>query len=118
MANGTLGTMMTVANQYVNPYSVPTGAVSYATISINVVNTNASATRNIKIAIGDSTTTTSNIGDAANQKFFIEYNTQLSANGGVLERTCIPVSAGDKVFVSSEGSDVAVRVFGLEQTVG
>jgi hypothetical protein len=57
--------------------------------------------------------TGANAGDI--KKYHLEYGAQLTAGGGVLERTCIPVSPGEKVFVWAETGDVAIRVFGLEQ---
>lgn len=114
MANGTLGTTLTTANAYVQARQI-TPTAAYATISINLVNTNATTAATIRIAITDSTGTTTNVGTADYKKAHIEYGAKIDANGGVLERTCIPVSGGDIVFVWSDVADVAVRVFGLEQ---
>lgn len=121
MASGTLGTVMTTASSYVGAYTATTG-ISYATISINLVNTDATNQATIRVAIVSGTdataasaSTLTSDGTGAYKKYHIEYGAVVAANGGVLERTCIPVSAGDKVFVWSDTAAVAVRVFGLEQ---
>ena len=124
MASGTLGTVMTTGGAYVSAYSASTG-INYATISINLVNTDGGIQANVRVAIVSGTdaialaaspsTLLSSPGDY--KKYHIEYGAVIAANGGVLERTCIPVSAGDKVFVWSDVGTVAVRVFGLEQAV-
>lgn len=123
MASGTLGTVMTTASSYVGAYTATIG-ISYATISINLVNTDATNQATIRVAIVSGTDATAAAASASTltsdgtgtyKKYHIEYGAVVAANGGVLERTCIPVSAGDKVFVWSDTAAVAVRVFGLEQ---
>ncbi|MGI9213118.1 MAG: hypothetical protein ACR2HF_11665 [Methylococcaceae bacterium] len=121
MASGTLGTVMTTASSYVGAYTATT-SISYATISINLVNTDATNQATIRVAIVSGTdataasaSTLTSDGVGTYKKYHIEYGAVVAANGGVLERTCIPVSAGDKVFVWSDTAAVAVRVFGLEQ---
>lgn len=119
MANGTLGAIKTTLNTYTQVYKTTTG-IMYATISVNCVNT-GSEQAGVRIAIipisycADANASTIETAMTAHPEYFIEYGALLSANGGVLERTCIPVSADERVVVWSDKSTVSVRVFGLEQ---
>lgn len=105
MSNGVLGKSMSNAGNYVNPYTVPSG-ISFATININVCNTDANDTK-VRIAISTSA--------APSTADFIEKDVVVPASG-VLERTCILVSPGEKVFVYAENSSCSIRVHGLEQS--
>jgi hypothetical protein len=105
--NGTLGKAMSVAAQFVTVYTVPTAGVDFATISVFMVNTGPAAA-NVRFAISTEAATPL-------PQDYIEHGAIIPANGGVLERTCIPVSAGDKVMVFSDVATVAIRVAGLEQ---
>lgn len=106
MSNGALGKTMTVAARQVIPYTVPSAA-EFATISINLVNTNATTDAKVKVAITTSAT--------PSKSDYVDYGTVLAADGGVLERTCIVVSPGENVIIESDSGDVAVRVYGLEK---
>lgn len=105
MANGNLGVGMTQAGQYADMYVVPSNVV-FTTASINCCNTGNNDAI-VRIAIASSTTP-----GAADH---IDYNSIIPANGGILERTCITCSPGEHILIFSDSSDVAVRVYGLEQ---
>lgn len=106
MANGVLGKGLSSNGSPVIIYTVPASGVVFATISINLVNEH-SAISTVKVAI--TTSSTPAAGD------YIEFNTQLAANGGVLERTCMVCSPGENVIIEADSSLVAVRVHGLEK---
>lgn len=105
MANGLLGKTVTTANTDVVVYTVGS-ALQYAVASITLVNQDT-VNAKIKIAIGS--------GASPAPSDYIEYGAELAANGGGLERTCITLSPGEKVWVNADSSAVAVRVYGLEQ---
>jgi len=107
MANGVLGKTMSVAGSEVTVYTAPAN-LDFATISINLVNQGAVDSL-VKIAI-----TTSPTPSPAD---YIDFNAVLPANGGGLERTCFVVSAGEKVIVEADSSNVSVRVYGLEKLI-
>lgn len=106
MANGTLGKALSAAAAQVTPYIAP-ATLDFATVSLFLCNL-GSVDAKVRIAITQ----------AANPapEDHIEYDAVIPASGGTLERTCIPVSAGDKVMVYSDMATVAVRVAGLEQS--
>lgn len=106
MANGLLGTALSSANNNVVAYTVPTTGFQFATLSFTLVNTSSTPAK-VKIAIATSSNPTLDQ--------YIEYGAVLAANGGVLERTCIMCSPGEKVILNADNSDVAMRVFGMEQ---
>ena len=106
MANGVLGTGLSSANSNVAIYTVPASGVQFATISLTMVNTGTVPAK-VKLAISTS------LNPSLDQ--YIEFGAELAANGGVLERTCIMCSPGEKIVVNANTSDVAVRVFGMEQ---
>ena len=99
---GRLGVSMSVTGTNKEVYQVPADTVTTATIS--VVNTGSlSATVTIYI-------TNSNSPGAQDT---IEFNTVLTP-GGVLERTCVPMSEGEKVIVNASNSECAIRISGFE----
>ena len=104
MANGLLGKIITVANSNVTVYTAPS-AVQYATVNINATNIGAEVAK-LRIAITLTTTPTNTD--------YIEYDTEIAANGGVLERTCLILSPNEKIIVRSDKATVAIRVNGLE----
>lgn len=105
MAKGFLGKAMSQAGQHVVVYTAP-GGIQFATVNINVVNTDG-AEATVKIAIG-----TNDIPAAVD---FIDNGSKIPPNGGVLERMCFPLSAGEKVIVHSTNNNCAIQVRGLEQ---
>lgn len=109
MANGLLGkAVITSIGTWTTVYTVPASGVQFATASIMLCN-KATTDATVSVAV----TTLATPGDAD----FIEYNAIIPASGGVLERTCIPVSAGETITVISNKTLVAVQVRGLEEPV-
>ena len=105
MANGFLGKGTTTANTNVRVYLVPDTA-QFCTANISFVNRGSTAAT-VRLAI--STTDNPNASD------YIEYGLVLEANGGGYERSCLLMSAGERVVVWSDSAEVTVRVSGLEQ---
>jgi hypothetical protein len=102
---GTLGKALTTAAAYVTVYTVPMTA-EFATITISGCNgTNGDAT--FRLAITDQASEA--------PQDHLEYGAAIPANGGVYERTCLPVSPGEKVMIWCDRAGVAFRVSGLEQ---
>lgn len=105
MASGRLGTARLAADTDTVIYTVP--ADTLATVNINAVNV-GTATSIVKIAI--STTNTADSGD------YFEISS-LQASGGVVERTGIMMSAGERVVVRADTVTVDVRVHGIEESI-
>lgn len=84
-------------------YTVPSG--KSASVNINVVNTGLVAER-ATLYISDSTTTD-------NTKI-LEWRTLVPASGGVLERTGLMLSEGERVYVLCSSSNFAIRIHGFE----
>jgi hypothetical protein len=105
MAKGLLGKAMSVAGQNVEVYPAP-GSIQFATVNVNIVNTDA-AEATVRIAI------TTSVAPAAAD--YIDNGSKVPPLGGVLERMCIVLSPGEKVFVYSSNSNCAIQVRGLEQ---
>ena len=102
---GRLAAIMSVANSQVAVYVVPQETVTTATIA--VVNTGTEAAT-VKIYI--------TVGSTPTQADAIEYNAVIQA-GGVLERSCMPLGAGEKIIVEANSSNLAVRVAGFEADI-
>lgn len=105
MSNGKLGGGLTTTNTATIFYTVPATA-SYATVSINLVNTNSSADATIKIAVGTSA--------APGLADYIEYGVALPKNG-IYERECLVLSVGEMIVIEGSSNEVAVRIHGLEK---
>lgn len=102
---GRLAAVMSAANNPVLTYTVPADTVTTATIAaVNTGNTAAS----VKIYI--CTSTSPNIADA------IEYGAIIQP-GGVLERSCMPLGAGERIIIEASTSDVAIRIAGFEADI-
>jgi hypothetical protein len=108
MANGLLGKAMSVANNFVKVYEVPSTGVAFATASYNALNMDI-ADVFLKVAI--STSETPSPAD------FIDFNAKIPLNGGIIERTCVAMSPGEKMFFQADSSNVSIRVHGLEKAV-
>jgi hypothetical protein len=104
MANGRLGIADLAANTNTTVYTAPASTFSVVTVSV----CNRSATqRSVRIALASADTPA--LGE------WIEFDTSLVGNG-TLERTGIVLSAGQKVVVLSNSTDVSAVVYGLETT--
>ena len=100
--SGTLGKLDLSANVDTVLYSTNVNEV--ATLTLSVCNRGASETF-IYVAISGS--------DTPANSDYIEFNTILPPFG-VLERTGVVLSGGDKVVVRSETDDVSVVAYGFE----
>lgn len=103
MATGRLGTAnITTAATYYTPYVVPANTFTMCSISVcNRGNTDAG----IRVALAAGTTPTDDE--------WIEYNVDVGGHG-VLERTGVLLSAGQRVIVWSSAPNVSVVVVGVE----
>lgn len=108
MANGLLGKAMAIANNYVKVYEVPSTGVAFSTASYNALNMDTTDVF-LKVAI-----TTSETPSPAD---FVDFNAKIPLNGGIVERSCMVLSPGEKMFFHASSSNVAIRVFGLEKAV-
>lgn len=104
--SGLLGKAAPAADTDTTLYTVPAGKV--ATITVAAVNRGAEAA---KVRLG--LTTLAAPGDAD----WLEYDVVIPAAGGVLERSQIAGSAGEKVMVSDDKGTCAYRVHGFEEGV-
>lgn len=107
MANGTLGKSLASANNYVTVYSVPAG-VQFSSVQIECLNTDQTNIASVRIA---ATLQPSSPGLVDH----IEYNAQIPAAGGILERTSVVLGPNESIAVWSNNSNVIIRVSGLEQ---
>lgn len=105
MAVGRLGTARLAANTDTVVYTVPSGM--QASISVNAVNMGASDAI-LKIAIS--------LSDTVSAGDYIEMST-LEANGDIVERSAIILSAGERVIVNSTMGNIDIRVHGVEEAV-
>lgn len=108
MANGLLGKAVSVANQFVQAYQVPATGVEFATVSIHVLNKEASIAQ-VDIAVGVSATPA--------DVDYVSFKDELVAGGGVVEHNCFIMSPGERVLVRSDNSRTIIRVHGLEKLV-
>lgn len=107
MANGRLGVGVSVAGSDVQIYQVPASGVLFATVSINIVNKGV-ASGKVRVAL--SLNATPDLAD------YIEFDTEIAENGGILERACKLLSPGERVIIHADTNDFSIRVEGLEKT--
>ena len=106
MASGRLGAADLAATTNTSIYTVPASTV--ATVSVNVVNRNATAVVIRLMHLNGA------IGTLAVEDY-IEYDVTLNA-GGVLERTGIVMAATHVIGAYSDTANVTVQVYGWEET--
>ena len=106
MASGKLGSAALAADTNTILYTVPEGSVS--TLNINVVN-RGGAPAKVSIAIS--------INLIPELEDYIEYQAGVPANGGVLERSAIVLSEGERVIIHSSTGDCSARIHGFEEIV-
>lgn len=104
MASGNLGAAALAAGADTLLYIVPAGKT--ATVNINCCNRDSASGAKVRLAIGT--------GGAPANGDYIEYDCAVPING-VLERTNIVCSAGEKVWARADTANVSVRVHGFEE---
>jgi len=110
MASGRLArSLITNASTNTLVYTVPSG--NYSTLNITLVNNSGNSVP-VRIAI---TTQTNNT--PLNSEY-IEYNVSIPGVNGVLERTAIVCSQGERIIVwSGNANAITVRVNGYEESL-
>lgn len=104
--NGTLGKVLTVAGQYVEACQIPATGVLFATVSLFILNPGVNDAV-VRISSGEQT--------APDEVDHIEKGGIVPSGGGTLERTCIPISPGERIQIWSDQPGVILRVAGLTQ---
>lgn len=104
MAAGKLGSAFPLGATYTTVYTV-TAPIAAATFNINIVNTTTQVVT-VRLAIAPTGT--------PDDTDWLEFDVKLEP-GGVLERTSLAASVGERVIVWSSIEGVAVRVYGFEQ---
>ena len=102
MATGILGTADLSATSNTSVYTVP--ATTFSVVTVSICN-RSSSTVTVRLAASTSTS-------PANAEY-LEYNTQVLANG-VLERSGIVLDTGKRIVAYSSAADVSVVVYGIE----
>lgn len=102
MATGILGTADLAAATDTTLYTVP--ADHFSVVTVNICNRSSSAAT-VRIAVSSSGT--------PNDADYIEYDSQISANG-VLERTGLVLDASKVVVVRSNAINVSAVCLGIE----
>ena len=105
MTNGKLGSAALAADTYTVIYAVPAGR--NATFNLVVVNRGTTDAR-VRVAITEALSTPTNAD-------FIEFDSLVPADGGVLERVALIAGSGEKVMVRSSTAALTARVHGLEE---
>lgn len=104
MSSSLLGKAISVANTYVNVYTVPSTGVEFATVSVNIVNTGP-AVANIDVAIATSPVPT--IEDV------IGWKDEVVNDGGSVEYNCYLMFPGESLYIRSTNSNTVIRAHGL-----
>lgn len=103
MATGRLGAFDVSATTLTTVYTCP--ATTFAVVTVNLCNRNATTSRTVRIAVASASTPTA--GE------YIEYDSSLLP-GGVLERTGIVMDAGKLLVVYASAADISCVVMGIE----
>lgn len=103
MATGRLGAEDIAATTNTTVYTCP--ASTFAVVTISLCNRNASSSRNIRLAVST--------GGTPSNAEYVEYDSELLAKG-VLERTGLVLSAGQRLVVYSSATDISAVVYGIE----
>lgn len=110
MANGRLArSLITTANTNTLVYTVPNGV--YSPLNISLVNSNGMP---VLVRVG----ITTQAGNTPLTSEYIEYSANIPGVNGILERTAVVCSAGEKIIVwASVANAISVRVTGYEEIV-
>jgi len=103
MASGILGQAVGNGSEQ-DIYTVP--STTLAVVNVNIINNDGSNAETIVLRLINS-------GDTTGAKHNLE-NMSLNSNG-VLERTAIVMSSGDKISLNAS-SDVSISVYGVEES--
>jgi hypothetical protein len=106
MAAGKLGSAALEPNVYTTVYTAPAEGINSVAANINVVNRDAVATAKVRLALGVNSTPL--------PADFLEYDAQVPT-GGILERSALVLSPGEKVIAYTDGANITVRVHGYEE---
>ena len=106
MASGILGQAALSASTNTTVYTVP--ASTHAVVNINVLNRSASTAATVRLAL--SATGTPSTSE------WIEYDVSLPKSA-VLERTAVSLDSSKNIVAYTDGSEVSVSVYGIEQAV-
>jgi len=102
MATGKLAGVDMPAGTYTQIYTCP--STTFAVVTVSVCNRGSTASSiNLGLHVGDFPTASD----------YIEFETSLAAKG-VLERTGIVLSAGQKISANSSSASVSIVVYGIE----
>lgn len=104
MASGKLGIAQLSAGADTIVYTVPAG--NLAVVNFNMVNLSATTDAYVTVSISEDSS------PSAGE--YIEYSARLNPSG-VLERTGIAMSAGEKLIFNSDINNVNIRVHGIEE---
>lgn len=104
MQDGRLGVAMTIPNQWVEVYQVPTMGVRYATVNISALNMSDGPAK-MDLAI--------TIGTTPSMEEFVLFKNSLPESGAINDLTCRTLSPGERVLVRADNENVSVRVEGL-----
>lgn len=103
MATGRLGAADLAATTNTTVYTCP--ASTFAVVTVNLCNRNASTARTVRIAVASSA--------SPGNSEWIEYDSSLLANG-VLERTGLVLDAGKQIVVYASAVDISCVIMGIE----
>lgn len=103
MATGRLGAEDIAATTNTTVYTCP--ATTFAVVTISLCNRNPTSSRNIRLALST--------GGSPTNAEYLEFDSELLAKG-VLERTGIVLTAGQRLIVYASATDVSAVVYGIE----
>ena len=103
MATGRLGAEDIPATTNTTVYTCPSS--TFAVVTLSLCNRNASSSRNIRVALATT--------DSPSNSEYIEYDSELLAKG-VLERTGVVLTAGQRIVIYSSATDLSAVVYGIE----
>lgn len=102
--SGKLGSAALAADTTTTVYTVPENTV--ATLNMSLVNRGTDPAK-VRVAITNTV--------APGNADWIEYDAEIPAAGGVLERTALVIGAGENIIIYSDVGNVSARVHGFEE---
>ena len=107
MSYGRLGASDIPSGISVNTTVYTCPPTTFAVVTLSLCNRNPSTARNIRVSLST--------GSTPNDAEWLEYDASLLAKG-VLERTGIVLTAGQRLIVNADGTGVTAVVYGIETT--